>query len=101
MELQLKSFCEKLDFELFLPKMKNLSNLLLFFNSYYDPKNFSRIYYYCKSLRTIQIDVKVDNDYVQYFEEMIGHMKSDLIQRNSPLNLVLLTEFKILTAVEI
>jgi hypothetical protein len=95
MELRLKSCCDDLYFELFLAYMENLSNLYLAFDSYYDPKNFSRIYNYCKSLHTIQIDIKAYRGYVRYFEEIIGQMKPDLIRRNSPLKLVLLTKIDI------
>lgn len=92
MELQLKSFCEKLELELFLPKMENLSNLYLVFNTLYYPLIFSRIYNYCKSLHTLQIDLIGCSNYAQFFEDMIEHMKSHLIQRNSPLKLVFLSE---------
>jgi hypothetical protein len=101
MELQLKSFCEKLEFELFLPKMENLSNLYLVFNTLNYPFIISRIYNYCQSLHTLQIDLIGFTNYAQFFENMIGHIKSHLIQRNSPLKLVFLSELKILTALGI
>ncbi len=55
--------------------MDALSNLSLRFNSYRNPSDVIKIYNFCKSVKTFEIEVKVDGDYVQYVEEMIGHLK--------------------------
>ena len=42
-----------------------------------------------------------DGDYEQYIEEMIGHMKYNLIKRNTPLTLKLLTTLNIDSAIRL
>ena len=55
----------------------------------------SRIYKACGQLKSLNFRQEIDGDQVQFFEQMIESMKSDLIQRTSPLILILSSDINI------
>ena len=75
--------------------MKALASLLIGFNSSCNPDYVSTVYNHCKQLHTFTIRLKIKNDDFQFVEKMIESMKSDLVQRASPLNLILRNQLSI------
>ena len=55
----------------------------------------SKIYKACRKLKTLNFRQEIDEDQAQFFEQMIESMKSDLIQRTSPLILILSSDINI------
>ena len=88
-ELKIMDSCEMFDLESHLPKMKALTTLSLCFRSSCTANYLGGIYNNCRQLHTFEISLRIAFDYVDYFEEMIESMKSNLIKRSTPLTLII------------
>ncbi len=93
--------CDKIDFALFLPYMKELRYLRIHFNEACDPNFLINIYNHCSKVQNFSILIHSKDDHEEFVKQIIQLMKNNILQRNCPLNLYFRCELSIQSVMRI